>query len=225
MTPLKLSAFSSRLAPAAIGLCLAVGAAAAAPLEPVQSARREGKGAAPRHAQGPGLDRIGQRRPRGTRQDRRADRRAAAARSAAKSRLIEPDPADIYRMVDTPKQIGKMVRGALHRHRHQEDPADRAHGHGLSARHAGEAAVPRRRQPRLRARHRRRQAGHRRHPAHARDPQGDEFPRLRPDHRADQRRRGSQFAGLARDAHQAAAASTTRCSPARARASNPTGCR
>src|SRR5207253_5633154 len=35
-----------------------------------------------------------------------ADRLAALG---GKVELIEPDPADVYRMVDTPKEIGKMV--------------------------------------------------------------------------------------------------------------------
>src|SRR6202043_4012544 len=27
--------------------------------------------------------------------------------------MIEPDPADVYRMVDTPKQIGRMVKASF----------------------------------------------------------------------------------------------------------------
>ena len=91
----------------------------------------------------------------------------------------------------------------LHRHRHEEDPAARAHGYGLSARHAGQAAVPHQGRPRLRRRHRRRQAGHRGHHAHHRDAQGDECPRLRHADRPDQRRRGDLIARLAQPDHQA----------------------
>ena len=50
-----------------------------------------------------------------------------------------------------------------------EDHADRPHGHRLPARHAEGPALPGRRRARLRARHRRRQAGRRPDPARRRD--------------------------------------------------------
>ena len=52
------------------------------------------------------------------------------------------EASDIYKMEDTPPQIGKMVRAHLHRHRYEEDPAAGTYGYRLSARDAGEAAVP-----------------------------------------------------------------------------------
>ena len=119
-----------------------------------------------------------------------------------KVEMIEPDPADVYHMVDTPKEIGKMVlarftgtgtkkilliahmdtvymRGMLAKQPFRID-GNRAYG----------------------LRHRRRQVRRRRHHAHTGCAQGDELPRLRPDHGADQRRRGGRFCRLARHAYQ-----------------------
>jgi glutamate carboxypeptidase len=93
----------------AAGLCLAVAApAAAAPVEPVRALAAKEKaplidtlkdlvsiesGSGDRE----GLDKI-------------ADLIAGRLRSLGGTvEMIEPDPADIYRMADTPKQIGKMV--------------------------------------------------------------------------------------------------------------------
>jgi glutamate carboxypeptidase len=111
--------------------------------------------------------------------------------------LIEPVEASTYRMADTPEQIGRMVRGTFRGTGSKAHPADRAHGHGVPERHAGEAALPRRRQPGLRPGHRRRQAG-RGHvltlPALLKS---IGFGRLRHAHRAGQRRRGDQLARCA----------------------------
>jgi glutamate carboxypeptidase len=104
----KLSAFLSRIASATVCLSLAIGAAAAAPLEPVQSLAAKEKAPLLETLQGlvsiesgsgdrEGLDKIA---------DMIASRLRALGGAVA---MIEPDPADIYRMVDTPKQIGKMV--------------------------------------------------------------------------------------------------------------------
>jgi glutamate carboxypeptidase len=104
----KLSAFLSQIAPATVCLSLAVGAAAA-PLESVQSlAAKEEKAPLLETLKGlvsiesgsgdrEGLDKIA---------DLIADRLRALGGAVT---TIEPNPADIYRMVDTPKQIGKMV--------------------------------------------------------------------------------------------------------------------
>ena len=64
----------------------------------------------------------------------------------------------MVRFENTPPQTGQAVVGTIPRDRHEADSAARAHGHGLSARHAREAAVPDRRRSRVRPRHRRRQA-------------------------------------------------------------------
>jgi glutamate carboxypeptidase len=99
-----------RTALATFGLCLALTAsAAAAPVEPVRSLAAKEKvplvdtlkglvsiesGSGDRE----GLDKIA---------DVIAGRLKALGGAVE---MIEPDPADIYRMVDTPKQIGKMVQ-------------------------------------------------------------------------------------------------------------------
>ena len=139
-------------------------------VEPVLALASEGKAGAARDAERAGVDRVRHPRPRRARQARRPHRRTAqgAGREGRAGRATERH----YKMDDTPEKIGRMVHGDVHRHRHEEDPADRAHGHRLSARHARAAAVPHRRRPRLRPRHRRRPAGRRRHPARARDPEG-----------------------------------------------------
>jgi glutamate carboxypeptidase len=108
MAASKLSAFSRRIAPAVVCWCFAVGVAAAAPLESVQSLAAKEKaplletlkdlvsiesGSGDRE----GLDKIA---------DLIANRLRGLGGAVA---MIEPDPADVYRMVDTPKQIGKMV--------------------------------------------------------------------------------------------------------------------
>ena len=93
-----------------------------------------GAAAAARHAARPGLDRVRQQGRRRPRQDRRADRRSAApARRQGRASL---PPADVYRMDDTPAKTGAMVQAEWQGHRHEEDPADRPHGHRLPARHA-----------------------------------------------------------------------------------------
>src|SRR5499427_6463616 len=94
---------------AALRLCLASTAAAvAAPVEPVRSLAAKEK--APLIETLKGLVSI--ESGSGDREglDKIADviaRRLKALGGAVE--MIEPDPADIYRMVDTPKQIGKMV--------------------------------------------------------------------------------------------------------------------
>jgi glutamate carboxypeptidase len=103
----KLSAFLSQIAPATVCLSLAVGAAAA-PLESVQSLAAKEKAPLLETLKGlvsiesgsgdrEGLDKIA---------DLIADWLRALGGAVT---TIEPNPADIYRMVDTPKQIGKMV--------------------------------------------------------------------------------------------------------------------
>jgi glutamate carboxypeptidase len=108
MTALKLSALSRCLAPTVVGLSLSLTAAAAAPVEPVQSLAAKEKaplldtlkdlvsiesGSDDRE----GLDKIA---------DLIASRLSALGGAVT---TIEPDPADIYHMVDTPKRVGKMV--------------------------------------------------------------------------------------------------------------------
>jgi glutamate carboxypeptidase len=94
----------------AVGLSLAALApAAAAPVEPVRTlAARE---------KAPLIDTlkdlVAVESGSGDREglDRIADIVAARLRALSGAvEMIEPDPADIYRMADTPKQIGKMVR-------------------------------------------------------------------------------------------------------------------
>jgi glutamate carboxypeptidase len=94
----------------AIGLCLAAMApAVAAPVEPVRSlAARE---------KAPLIDTLKDlvaiESGSGDREglDRIADVVASRLKALGGAvEMIEPDPADIYRMADTPKQIGKMVR-------------------------------------------------------------------------------------------------------------------
>ena len=50
------------------------------------------------------------------------------------------EPRDIYKMEDTPEEDWRNGAGNLHRQGSQKDPPARAHGHGLSARHACSAA-------------------------------------------------------------------------------------
>ncbi len=99
-----------RSALAAVGLGLAVVApASAAPVEPVLSlAARE---------KAPLIDTLRDlvaiESGSGDREglDRIADVIAGRLKALGSAvEMIEPDPADIYRMVDTPKQIGRMVR-------------------------------------------------------------------------------------------------------------------
>ena len=104
---------SRHFAPALIGLSLALTASAtAAPLEPVRSlAARE---------KAPLLDTLKDlvsiESGSGDREglDRIADLIAGRLRTLGGAvETIEPDAADIYRMVDTPKQIGKMVKASF----------------------------------------------------------------------------------------------------------------
>src|SRR5215471_21241627 len=101
---------SPRTALATFGLCLALTASAsAAPVEPVRSLAAKEKAPLVETLKGlvsiesgsgdrEGLDKIA---------DLIAGRLKALGGAVA---MIEPDPADVYRMVDTPKQIGKMVQ-------------------------------------------------------------------------------------------------------------------
>ncbi len=94
-----------------IGLSLAAAApAAAAPVEPVRTLAAREK--APLIDTLKGL--VAVESGSGDREglDRIADIVAARLKSLGGAvDIIEPDPADVYRMADTPKQIGKMVRG------------------------------------------------------------------------------------------------------------------
>ena len=99
-----------RPALAALSLCLAwTASAVAAPVEPVRSLAAKEKAPLIETLKGlvsiesgsgdrEGLDKVA---------DLIAGRLKALGGEVA---MIEPDPADIYRMVDTPKQIGKMVQ-------------------------------------------------------------------------------------------------------------------
>src|SRR5215472_16938851 len=94
----------------AIGLCLAAAApTAATPVEPVRALAAKEKA--------PLLDTLKDlvaiESGSGDREglDRIADVIAARLKALGGAvEMIEPDPADIYHMADTPKQIGKMVR-------------------------------------------------------------------------------------------------------------------
>ena len=108
MSASKSSAFLSHIVPATICLSLAAGAAVAAPLQSVQSLAAKEKALLLETLKGlvsiesgsgdrEGLDKIA---------DLIADRLRALGGAVT---TVEPNPADIYRMVDTPKQIGKMV--------------------------------------------------------------------------------------------------------------------
>ena len=108
MSASKSSAFLSHILPATICLSLAAGAAVAAPLQSVQSLAAKEKALLLETLKGlvsiesgsgdrEGLDKIA---------DLIADRLRALGGAVT---TVEPNPADIYRMVDTPKQIGKMV--------------------------------------------------------------------------------------------------------------------
>jgi glutamate carboxypeptidase len=107
MAASKLSAFLRRIAPAVVCWCFAAGAARrAARIRAVP--RREGKGAALETLKGLVSIESGSGDREGL--DRIADLIAIRLRALGCAvTMIEPDPADIYRMVDTPKQIGKMV--------------------------------------------------------------------------------------------------------------------
>jgi len=99
-----------RPALAALSLCLAwTASAVAAPVEPVRSLAAKEKAPLIETLKGlvsiesgsgdrEGLDKVA---------DLIAGRLKALGGEVA---MIEPDPADVYRMVDTPKQIGKMVQ-------------------------------------------------------------------------------------------------------------------
>jgi len=105
-----LSIHFRRPALAALSLCLAwTASAVAAPVEPVRSLAAKEKGPLIETLKGlvsiesgsgdrEGLDKVA---------DLIAGRLKALGGEVA---MIEPDPADVYRMVDTPKQIGKMVQ-------------------------------------------------------------------------------------------------------------------
>ena len=108
MSASKSSAFLSHIVPATICLSLAAGAAVAAPLQSAQSLAAKEKAPLLETLKGlvsiesgsgdrEGLDKIA---------DLIADRLRALGGAVT---TVEPNPADIYRMVDTPKQIGKMV--------------------------------------------------------------------------------------------------------------------
>ena len=108
MSASKSSAFLSHIVPATICLSLAAGAAVAAPLQSVQSLAAKEKAPLLETLKGlvsiesgsgdrEGLDKIAVLI---------ADRLRALGGAVT---TVEPNPADIYRMVDTPKQIGKMV--------------------------------------------------------------------------------------------------------------------
>jgi glutamate carboxypeptidase len=108
MAASKLSEVLRHIAPATICLSLAVSTAAAAPLESVQSLAAKEK--APFLETLKGLVSI----ESGSGDREGLDKIAVVIASRLRSlggavTTIEPDPADIYRMVDTPKQIGKMV--------------------------------------------------------------------------------------------------------------------
>jgi glutamate carboxypeptidase len=99
-----------RTALAIFSLCLALSASAsAAPLEPVRSLAAKEK--APLIDTLKGLVSI--ESGSGDREglDKIADVIASRLKAVGGAvEMIEPDPADTYRMVDTPKQIGKMVQ-------------------------------------------------------------------------------------------------------------------
>jgi glutamate carboxypeptidase len=100
------------LAAALIGLALAASSASAAPLEPVHTLAAREK--APLLETLKGLVSI--ESGSGDREglDRIADVIAGRLRALAGAvEMIEPDPADVYRMVDTPKQIGRMVKATF----------------------------------------------------------------------------------------------------------------
>ena len=89
-------------------MSLAVGAAVAAPLEPVQSLAAEEKAPLLETLQ----DLVSVESGSGDREglDKIADLIAGRLRALGGAvAMIDPDPADVYRMVDTPKRIGKMV--------------------------------------------------------------------------------------------------------------------
>jgi glutamate carboxypeptidase len=108
MSASKLSAFLSAIARGTVCLSLAVGAAVAAPLEPVQSLAAEEKAPLLETLQ----DLVSVESGSGDREglDKIADLIAGRLRALGGAvAMIDPDPADVYRMVDTPKRIGKMV--------------------------------------------------------------------------------------------------------------------
>ena len=100
------------LAAALIGLALTASSAFAAPVEPVHSLAAREK--APLLDTLKGLVSI--ESGSGDREglDRIADVIAGRLQALGGAvEMIEPDPADIYRMVDTPKQIGRMVKASF----------------------------------------------------------------------------------------------------------------
>src|SRR5262252_7009785 len=109
MSASKSSAFLSHIVPATICLSLAVGAGVAAPLQSVQSLAAKEK--APLLETLKGLVSI----ESGSEDREGLDKISALIADRLRMlggqvELIEPDPAEIYRMVDTPKQVGRMVR-------------------------------------------------------------------------------------------------------------------
>ncbi len=113
------------------------------------------------------------------------------------------EASDVYKMEDTPAQIGKMVRATFTGTGSKKilllAHMDTVYPRGMLAKQPFRDQ----RRPRLRRRHRRRQAGHRGHHSHHRDAQGDECPRLRYADCLDQCRRGDLIARLAQPDHQA----------------------
>src|SRR5262249_6542353 len=99
-----------RPALAAFSLCLALTASAgASPVEPVRSLAAEGKAPLIESLKGLVAIESGSGDREGL--DKIADVIAGRLKALGGAvEMIEPDPADIYRMVDTPKQIGKMVQ-------------------------------------------------------------------------------------------------------------------
>jgi len=99
-----------RPALAALGLCLALTASAsAAPVEAVRSLAAKEKAPLIETLKGLVAIESGSGDREGL--DKIADVIAGRLRALGGAvEMIEPDPADIYRMVDTPKQVGKMVQ-------------------------------------------------------------------------------------------------------------------
>src|SRR5262252_9507766 len=100
----------SRFSPALVALGLFVtSTASAAPLEPVRSLAAKEKAPLIETLQGLVSIESGSGDREGL--DKIADVIAGRLKALGGAvEMIEPDPADIYRMVDTPKQIGKMVQ-------------------------------------------------------------------------------------------------------------------
>ena len=98
---------------AAFGLCLALAVpASAAPVEPVRSLAAKEKAPLVETLKGLVSIESGSGDREGL--DKIADLIGGRLKALGGAvEMIEPDPADIYYMVDTPKQIGKMVRARL----------------------------------------------------------------------------------------------------------------